>query len=106
MNEQARVEQMREEMKREWHLDRKVTIAMIVALAMNIAAPTFWIAKLEAKTDTNSRDIINHSQQLIAITSTQVGVGERLAKVEAGVNYQTKVLDRIEAKMEKQDDRR
>lgn len=87
---------MSEEMKREWHLDRKVTLGLILAILANAGSSVWWAASLNQQVLNHQKSIDAHSQTISGVLSSQSSIGERLAKMEAGINYQTKVLDRIE----------
>jgi hypothetical protein len=86
---------------KEWHLEKKVTLSLIVAIIINIATSVWWAASLNSQVMNQQKSIEIQSQQINAIVTTQSGVGERLAGMEAAIIYQTKSLDRIEGKLGK-----
>ena len=85
----------------EWHLDRKVTWGLILTVLLNISTSIWWAASLNSQVMNQQRLIDGQTAQIAVINAVQSGVGERLAKMEAGITYQTKSLDRIEEKLGK-----
>jgi hypothetical protein len=91
-------ERIMADLQKEWHLDRKVTLSLILAIMINAGSSVWWAASLNAQVLNQRKEIDTHTAQINQIIMVQGGVGERLAKIEAGINYQTKVLDRMEDK--------
>ena len=85
----------------EWHLEKKVTLGLIVAIILNIGSSIWWAASLNSQVVNQQKSIETQGSQINAIVSAQAGVGERLAKMEAAITYQTRSLDRIEEKLGK-----
>ncbi len=85
----------------QWHLDRKVTLGLIIAIMFNASSSIWWAASLNSQVMNQQKTMDAYGTQITAINLAQAGVGERLAKMEAGIIYQTKALDRIEEKIGK-----
>jgi len=85
--------------KMPWHLDRKVPVSLALALFLNVGATVWWAATLSAMLNNQQKTITMHDTQIAAIAAAQAGVGERLATLEAGQAYQTKILDKIDDKL-------
>lgn len=83
-------------LQREWHLDRKVTFSLIIAILLNSGTSVWWASSINSQVLQQRKELDNHAVQIQQITVSQGMVGERLAKIEAGILYQTKVLDRME----------
>lgn len=86
-------------LRNEWHLDRKVTLGLIVAILINAGSSVWWAATLNTQVITQQKSIEVQASQISAMQAAQGGIGERLAKIEGAVTYQTKSLDRIEDKL-------
>lgn len=95
-------EQIMDTLERAWHLDRKVTLGLILAILLNAGSSVWWAASLNAQVLNQRKELDAHTSQLSQLGVSQAGVGERLAKIEAGITYQTKVLDRMEDKLKGQ----
>lgn len=80
-------DQQREE---EWHLDRKVTLSLIIALFLNAAATVWFAAQLEARVST-----------LELKDSRDIDTPQRIARVEARVDSLRDYLLRIEDKLDR-----
>lgn len=87
--------------KVDWHLDRRVTLGLVAAVLINVCTSVWWAASLNSQVINQQKAIDTQGQQVNAIISSQAGVGERLAKMEAALTYQVKALDRIEEKLGK-----
>lgn len=81
----------------EWHLDRKVIIGLAIAILANAGSSIWWAASINSQVANQQKQIDAQMVQISAVNAAQSGVGERLAKVESGITYQTKVLDQIAA---------
>lgn len=92
-------EKIMDTLQREWHLDRKVTLGLILAILLNAGSSVWWAASLNAQVLNQRKEIDTHTAQIAQVTGANAGFGERLAKIEAGITYQTKVLDRMEDKL-------
>lgn len=87
--------------RRDWHLDKKTTIAVMVTLAMNAGSMIWSVSSLYGQVSHQQKQIEAHAVQIQNLYTVQSGIAERLAKLEVGQQYQTKVLDRIEGRLSK-----
>lgn len=83
----------------EWHLDRKITMGIIASILLNVGSSVWWAASLNSQVLTQQKAIDQQAVQIASIMASQSGVSERLAKMEAGITYQSKTLDRIEDRL-------
>lgn len=79
-----------EQKVKEWHLDRKVTLALIVALLANAGATVWWASRLE------QRVTAIEGQQSRPFQNT-----ERIVRVEAQLDNAVRSLARIEEKLDR-----
>ncbi len=86
---------------KDWHLEKKVTLGLIIALLVNIGSSVWWASALNSQVMAQQKTLDSQSQQINAIITAQANVGERLAKMESAIGYQTKSLDRIEESLRK-----
>lgn len=73
-----------------WRLDRQVSAAVLVAVALQAAAALLWAGKASARIDEMQRRL-----------EAQAPVAERLARLEAQADATRQSLNRIEAKLER-----
>ncbi|WP_426014910.1 hypothetical protein [Caulobacter sp. DWR2-3-1b2] len=72
-----------------WRLDRQVSVALLVAIALQAAGALLWTGRASARID-------NLSQRLDA----QTPVAERLARLETQAEATRASLARIETKLD------
>lgn len=82
-------------------MEKKVTLGLIIALLINIGSSVWWAASLDSQVLNQQKSLDAQAQQINTIVTAQAGVGERLAKLESAIGYQTKALDRIEESLRK-----
>ncbi len=75
-----------------WRLDRQVSAAVLVAVALQAAAALLWAGKASARIDDMQRRL-----------EAQAPVAERLARLEAQADATRQSLARIEARLERAD---
>ena len=73
-----------------WRLDRQISVALIVAVALQAAAALMWAGRASARID-----------EMKSRLDTQAPVAERLARLEEQASAARAALDRIEAKLER-----
>lgn len=91
---------MDKELQNEWHLDRRVTLALIVAILLNASASVWWAASLNAEVLQQRKEIDQHSDLIRENNASYAKTGERLATIEAHLSYQTKMIERVEKKID------
>lgn len=73
-----------------WRLDRQVSVAVLVAVALQAAAALLWAGKASARIDDMQRRL-----------EAQAPVAERLARLEEQATASRQSLARIEARLER-----
>lgn len=73
-----------------WRLDRQISVALIVAVALQAAAALMWAGRASARID-----------EMQSRLNAQAPVAERLARLEEQASASRAALDRIEAKLER-----
>jgi hypothetical protein len=74
------------EYERQWHLDKKVPIALILALAVQTVAIVWWAAALSVRVDSLERAALAVAPQ-----------AERIVRVETKMDMLTATLTEIKA---------
>jgi hypothetical protein len=70
---------------RQWHLDRKVPIALIVALAVQTSAVSWWAATLSARVDLLERQAVAigpQAERIIRLESKVDGITGALWEIK------------------------
>ncbi|MGE0830808.1 MAG: hypothetical protein AB7O04_15850 [Hyphomonadaceae bacterium] len=69
----------------EWHLDKRVPIALILALLLEFAGIVWWGAQLSARVDVLERSalvISEDHERLVRVETTVQSIDQRLARME------------------------
>lgn len=74
----------------EWHLDKRVPIAMIATIIMQSLAAVWWAASMQSRLEALERFI-----------ASQAANEARLVRVEQATSMQSRALDRIEDKLDR-----
>lgn len=78
-----------------WHLDKRVPIALILALLLQTASGVWWGARIDARV-----------AALEATDLSRASSNERLARVEENLKAQSETLVRIDRRLERMEERR
>lgn len=73
-----------------WRLDRQISVALIVAVALQAAAALMWAGRASARIDEMQKRL-----------DTQAPVAERLARLEEQAVATRAALARIESRLER-----
>ena len=95
MTEEQRVE-------REWHLDRRVTGSLILAVLAQTVAIIWGAATLIARVDVAERSIAQLQQRETLIGAQIARTDNVLARIEERVAQQTSLLLRLERRLDGQ----
>lgn len=72
----------------EWHLDKKITIGIILALFFNAGSGIWYAAKLDAT-------VSSQGARIQALEETSRQIPERLARLEEGQKYTIDIVKDI-----------
>lgn len=93
---------MTEDERQEWHLDRKVSIAMIIGLLGNMAAGVWFASKMDSRVERNEAAILTlveeRSRMWDRMDSQNTAVSALradIAGISARLDYMTRALDRL-----------
>lgn len=77
-----------------WHLDKRVPIALIFAILVQTAGMGWWAAQIDSR--------VAHLEQ---VNVRNAGETERLTRVEEKIVAQGEVLERIDRRLERMEER-
>lgn len=74
----------------EWHLDKRVPIALIITIIMQSMAAVWWAATMQSR-----------MEALEKMLSSQASTESRLVRLEQVTTMQTRTMERIENKLDR-----
>lgn len=72
--------------KEPWHLDKKVPIALIIAIMVQTGGALWWTSKLDSRIETVERhvaDTKDDAARLVRLEAFRDNLGNRLDRIEA-----------------------
>ena len=88
-------------MKEEWHLDKKVTLTLILAILINCASTIWWGAKLDSSVSNHEIRITNTEADIKVVRDRESMLVERLARIESNLEFQSQVLREIKGSLKR-----
>jgi hypothetical protein len=85
----------------DWHLDKKVTVTLILALLANAGASVWWAARMDAAVQDSQKRIEKLETSTTFMGTQQAAVFERLARIDEGIKYQSETLKEVKAALER-----
>lgn len=82
-----------------WHLDKRVPIALLLGLLLQGMGAIWWAAQFEARFESSVRRIERLEAQRITDDAQTHLLAQRLARMEALSETQTRLLERIEGRL-------
>ncbi len=82
----------------QWHLDRRVPIALIFTLLMQTVAAVWWAATMSARVDALDRQINalnDNPSRILRVEERQQAISSRLARIEAIQRRMDSKLDKL-----------
>lgn len=86
----------------DWHLDRKVTIGIILALLLNAGSSIWWASKLDYTVQNHEERITVNAAALTQLRDHNGALYERLARIETYQQVQTETLQEIKDELKRQ----
>ena len=75
--------------EQEWHLDKRVPIAMILALVLQVGAAVYWASKMESRIEANTarieivdRDLTRIGRQMMGVTEAANSQAIQMGRIE------------------------
>lgn len=78
--------------KEQWHLDKKVPIALIITIAIQTAAAIWWAASVNGDVEDQERRITMLESNGVKATSDDQRTMERLTRIETQIENQTEMM--------------
>jgi hypothetical protein len=69
----------------DWHIDKRIPVALIVALLIQAAAAVWWAAGVQARVAVLEQKVITSAEdreRLVRIETTVAGIDQRLVRME------------------------
>lgn len=85
---------MAEEVRQGWHLDKRFPVALIIALAIQLAGGVWAVSQMSFTVD-------DLALRLAKLEGERDSTLTRLIKIETQISQQTKTLERIEVTLER-----
>ena len=79
-----------------WHLDKKVPIALIFTMLVQFAAGIWFASQLSGRVDQNTRDILRLEAMQSETGRDSADMRNRIIRIEEKLLNQTDILRRIE----------
>jgi hypothetical protein len=86
---------------KQWHLDKRIPIAMIVALFVQFASGVWYMSWLAAQVSTNTKEIVRVQSSISIFQARNSEVKERVIRIEEKLAAQHELLERIFNALEK-----
>ena len=87
-----------------WHLDKRVPIALIVAIAVQSTAAVWWAATQTARVDAVERTVLTHDQRIDALDRASAAAAVLAGRMEAELAGIRNSLTRIDRAQERTND--
>ena len=85
----------------QWHLDKKVPIALIVTVAVQLAAFIWMAAKLDSRVSTLEETDRRHDSSIQTLVVERDGIRDRLRSLEEVQKATNDLLRRIDERLER-----
>lgn len=79
-----------------WHLDKKVTVGIIVALLIQAGSSIWWASRLDSMVRFHDVKLEQHSKAIGKITNESAKTNENLARMEERQKYIQRTVTKIE----------
>jgi len=90
-----------EDIKPDWHLDRKVTIGIITALLFNAGSSIWWASKLDFMVQSHELRIKDNNINIKELGSKYYVINQKLTRIETYQEIQTQTLKEIKSTLRK-----
>ena len=91
----------KDQLTREWHLDRNVTVALILAILGNAVTTVWWASSISSSIVELRASDIRHDSELATLAIGRESNANRITSLEAkGISIETKLI-RIEDKLDR-----
>lgn len=90
---------MNEDLNQNWHLDKRIPVALILTLIGYGLFGTWWASRLETRVTGHDKRIETLEAATVESAKTQATINERLGRIEERANAQVMILERIERRL-------
>lgn len=92
----------------QWHLDKRVPIALILAIIIQVAGAVYWASKMEARIDANTsrievvdRDMTRLSRQITSMADASNIQAVQMGRIEEQISGMRGDVSRLIAAIER-----
>lgn len=75
--------------EQQWHLDKRVPIALIIAIILQVGGAVYWASKMESRIEANTtrieivdRDMTRFSRQIVSMSDISNAQAVQLGRIE------------------------
>lgn len=79
-----------------WSLDRKVPVAIVITLVLQIVGFAWYAAKLDARVEEQAQRLAKTEAQILVIDRDARDFGVRMARIEEKTGAMLNILERLE----------
>ena len=84
-----------------WHLDKKVPVAIIITLVIQIAGAAWIASKLDARVESLEKSEVRHERSIDALTAERDGSRERLTRLEESSRTTLDLVRQVDSKIDR-----
>lgn len=81
---------------REWHLDKRIPVALIAATFIQFGGFVWFVATMNAKVDQVVEDVVDLKEDYKEVISERDDIRDRVIRIEEKIIGQNVVLNKIE----------
>ena len=83
-----------------WHLDKKVPIAMMIAILVQTGGMIWWASGIDEKIKAHTTALVDQVQRIMKLEDARLASAERLSKIETLATSIADSVSRIERKVD------
>lgn len=78
-----------------WHIDRRVPVAVIGTMLLQLVMGVYWLASIEFRVNTHAKDLVRIEAALSEGDRDSQSLENRLTRLEEKLSGQTEILQEI-----------
>ena len=91
--------------EQEWHLDKRVPVALILALVLQAGTFGWWGASIQARVDAMERDLSRLDRQVVTMADAAQVQAVQLGRIEEGISGMRRDIGRLLTVIERESER-
>ena len=85
----------------QWHLDKKVPIALIIMIVLQIAGGVWMASKLDSRVANLEKIDVAHERSIERLTLERDGIRDRLTRLEESQKASFEILKGLDVKLDR-----